>query len=80
MSVQGQNLGLLATYTPTVLLQSLILTADFIMLYTGNTLLAHGTIMSHPVFGEFPFFLNQDIEHHPHHGKAKENNAYEKDL
>jgi hypothetical protein len=56
------------------------MTADLIMLYTGDPLLTHGTIVSDPVFRELSLFLNQYIQHHPQHGEAQENQAYNKDL
>lgn len=40
----------------------------------------HGTIVPDAVFGEFPFFLNQDIQHHPQQGEAQEYQAYKQDL
>ena len=51
----------LAPGTPTVLLQPLVVTADFIMLYTGYSTLTHGTIVPHTVFWKLTFFLNQYI-------------------
>ena len=56
------------------------MTADLIVLYTADALLAHGTIVPDPVFRELSFFLNQYIKHHPEQGEAQEKQAYNQDL
>ena len=62
------------------LFQALVVAADLIVFDTGDAFLTHGTVVSHPVFGEPSFFLDQDIQHHSHHGKADKDNGYNKDL
>ena len=49
--------------TSTILLEPLVVTADLVMLYTGDSFLSHGPVVPHPVFGKLSFFLDQDIQH-----------------
>ena len=55
--------------------QSLVMTADLIMLHAGYTLLVHFTVVSYPVFRELTFLFYKYIKHHPCHGEAEENNG-----
>ena len=61
VSGSKQNDSLLAPHTPFTILQAFVMTADLNMFYTGDSLLTHGTIVTHPVFRELTFFLNQYI-------------------
>jgi hypothetical protein len=69
--------GLGTSRTTLVLFQALVVAADLIVLYTGNAFLPHGAVMSHPELGEPPFFSDQYIQHHSHHGQADKNNGYD---
>jgi hypothetical protein len=59
------------------LFKPFIMTADLIVLHTGDALFGHGTVVPDPVFRELAPFLDQDIQHHPQQGDAKEDQAYD---
>lgn len=59
------------------MLQPPVMAAYLIMLHTGDSMLSHGTVVTHTVFRELSLFPDKYIQHHPQKRQAEEEQAYD---